>query len=203
LERFFVVRLPLFWLKTIIHLLALTPLIWLYYGAFNDAIGADPVERVIHFTGIGAFNLLIITLLVSPIAKKLKWPNIVKSRRLLGIYTFIYALFHLLNFIFFELQLDFALLLSEIIKRPYITVGMLAFIVMLALTFTSLNKVKRMMGKSWQKLHNCIYPMALLIGVHFYWSVKSEIIEPSIYLLIVFALLALRRERIKQWLFNR
>lgn len=184
-------------------MLSLTPLIWLYYGAFNDVIGADPVERVIHFTGIGAFNLLIITLLVSPTAKKFKWANIMKSRRLLGVYTFVYALFHLLNFIFFELQFDFALLLSEIIKRPYITVGMAAFLVMFALTLTSLNNIKRRMGKSWQKLHNAIYLMAVLIGIHFYWSVKSEIIEPSIYLVVVFALLSLRRERIKDWLFGR
>ena len=203
MQRFSVVRLPLFWFKTLIHVLALTPLIWLYYGAFNDAIGADPVERVIHFTGIGAFNLLIITLLVSPLAKKFKWANIMKSRRLLGVYTFVYALFHLLNFIFFELQFDFVLLLSEIIKRPYITVGMAAFLMMFALTLTSLNNIKRRMGKSWQKLHNAIYLMAVLIGIHFYWSVKSEIIEPSIYLVIVFALLSLRRERIKDWLFGR
>ncbi|WP_286266190.1 protein-methionine-sulfoxide reductase heme-binding subunit MsrQ [Thalassotalea atypica] len=192
--------LPLFWLKVIIHLSAALPILYLYYGAFSDTIGADPVETVIHFTGIGAFNLLIITLLISPVAKQFKWPNLLKSRRLLGLYAATYALFHLLNFVAFELQFDIALLGSEIIKRPYITVGMAAFVIMALLSVTSLSYYKKRLGPSWQKLHNYTYIMACLVGVHFYWSVKSEIIEPSIYLAIVIALLSIRGKRIKQWL---
>lgn len=194
--------IPLWALKTVIHLAAALPLLWLYFGAYNDTIGADPVEYVIHFTGIGAFNLLLVTLLVSPFAKQFKWSNLVKCRRLLGLYSATYALFHLLNFIFFELQFDFTLLVNEIIDRPYITVGMVAFIIMLLLSVTSFSFIKRKMGKSWQSLHSFIYLMALLIAVHFYWSVKSEIIEPSIYLILVVLLVMLRRKRVKLWLTN-
>lgn len=193
-------KLPTGLIKTVIHLAALLPLIWLYYGAFNDTIGADPVEYVIHFTGIGAFNILLVTLLISPLSKQLKWSNIAKCRRLIGLYCATYALLHLLNFIFFEIQFDFTLLINEIIDRPYIMVGMIAFIIMLLLSITSIGFIKKKMGKSWQTLHSFIYLMALLIGVHFYWSVKSEIIEPSIYIAFVIFLILLRRKRVKQWL---
>jgi methionine sulfoxide reductase heme-binding subunit len=193
-------KVPTSLLKAFIHLVSLCPLLWLYHGAFNDTIGADPVEYVIHFTGIGAFNLLLVTLLISPLSKKLKWPNLAKCRRLIGLYSATYALFHLLNFIFFELQFDFTLLLNEVIDRPYITIGMVAFFIMLLLSITSISFFRKKMGKSWQTLHSFIYFMALLIGVHFYWSVKSEIIEPSIYLILVFLLIMLRRKRVKQWL---
>ena len=186
--------------KIAVHLAALLPLVWLYYGAVTDAIGADPVERVIHFTGVGALNVLLISLLITPVAKYKKWPVLLKFRRLIGLWAFTYALLHLLNFIAFELQFDFALLLDEIIKRPYITVGMVAFVILFALAVTSFAKVKRKMGKSWQQLHNWVYLGAILIAIHFYWSVKSEIIEPSLYIIAVCFLLYLRRDKIKRWI---
>ena len=189
-------------LKLAMHLLCLLPLIWLYSQAFTDSLGADPVEVVIHFTGIGAFNVLIATLLVSPLSRQLKWANLMQTRRLLGLWSCAYACFHLANFLAFELQFDFTLFISEIVKRPYITVGMLAFAIILSLAVTSPLKIRRTMGKRWQQLHNLIYPLAILIGIHFYWSVKSEIIEPLIYLAIVIALLIWRKKRIKQWLFS-
>ena len=101
--------------KVIIHLIALAFLFSYYYLAVSDNLGGDPVESIIHFTGIGALNLLLITLLVSPLAKKFKASWLLQLRRLLGLYAFTYALAHLLNFIFFELQFDFSLLISEII----------------------------------------------------------------------------------------
>ena len=107
---------------------------------------------------------------------------------------------HLVNFIAFDLQFDLALLLSEIIKRPYITVGMVAIVIITMLAVTSPNSVRRKLGKKWQKLHNWVYPLSLLAAIHFYWSVKSEIIEPSIYLAIVLALLYWRKKRIQQWM---
>lgn len=193
-------NIALVWLKVFIHLAASLPIIWLYYHAVIDDLGADPVEYVIHFTGIGALNMLLITLLVSPTAQRYKWANLMKTRRLLGLYSATYAFLHLLNFIVFEIQFDLSLLIGEIIERPYITIGMLAFVIMLLLSITSLDLLKRKMGKSWQTLHKGIYVMAVLIGVHFYWSVKSEIIEPSLYLLMIFILLMVRTQRIKQWL---
>jgi len=186
-----------FALKMIIHLAALLPLIYLYYLAFTDNLGADPVEEVIHFTGIGAFNLLLLTLLVSPLAKKFKQGFLMNTRRLLGLYGFTYTLCHLLNFLAFEVQFDGALFFDEVIKRPYITIGMLAFVLLLTLSVTSLSILKRKMGKNWQKLHNFTYVILLLVAVHFYWSVKSEIFTPLFYFLLTFILLSLRYKKFK------
>jgi len=186
-----------FVLKIIIHLAASLPLLNLYFLAFNDQLGADPVQHVIHFTGIGAFNLLLITLFVSPLAKKFKQGYLLQVRRLLGLYTFSYAFMHLLNFIAFDLQFAWSLFINEIIKRPYITIGMLAFILLSFLAITSHNSLKRKMGKSWQRLHNYSYLIAILVSIHFYWSVKSEIISPLFYLLLTLTLLALRYKKIK------
>lgn len=190
----------LFFAKTLAHLSALAPLVWLYYAAFNDQIGADPVERVIHFTGIGALNILLISLLISPLAKQFKKPLLMKFRRLSGLWAFTYALLHLANFIAFELQFDFSLFVSEIIERPYITVGMFAFGIILLLAITSYSQLKKRMGKLWQRLHNWVYVAAIAIWIHFYWSIKSDIFEPGLYALILLWLLYLRRDKIIRWM---
>ena len=186
-------------LKSVIHLGALIPLVYTYYLAVTDNLGGDPVEAIIHFTGIGAFNLLLLTLAVSPLAKKFKAKFVMNTRRLLGLYAFSYALCHVLNFLFFEIQFDFSLFISEVVKRPYISVGMLAFLLLIPLAVTSLGSIKRKMGKSWQQLHNVSYLILLLVAIHFYWSVKSEIIEPSVYLLFALFLLSLRKDKLKRW----
>lgn len=182
-------------LKTFIHLGALIPLILTFYQAVNDQLGGDPVEALLHFTGIGSFNLLLISLIISPVAKKFKMGLLVRTRRLVGIYAFVYALSHFLSFIFFELQLEWSLLVAEIIDRPYITVGFIAFSLLLAMTATSTQHMQRRMGKMWQKLHNWVYIAALLIALHYIWSVKSDIIQPLIYWGLLMILLSFRREK--------
>ena len=184
-------------LKLIIHVGALLPLLNLYWLAFGDELGADPVEAVIHFTGIGALNLLLITLTVTPLAKITKQGYLLQTRRVLGLYAFTYALFHLVNFLSFEVQFDGALFISEVIKRPYITVGMVAFLFLTALAVTSVNKLKRKMGKSWQRLHNASYLIVLLVVVHFYWSVKSELTSPLFYFAMALVLLLFRYKKLK------
>lgn len=184
-------------LKVVIHLAASLPLLNLYYLAFNDQLGADPVQRVIHFTGIGAFNLLLVTLTVSPIAKKFKQGYLLQVRRLLGLYAFSYAFMHVLNFLAFDLQFAWSLFINEVIKRPYITIGMVSFILLSLLAITSHHSLKRKMGKSWQSLHNYSYLIAILVSVHFYWSVKSEIMSPLFYLLLTLVLLVFRYTKLK------
>jgi len=185
--------------KLFIHLAALFPLVNAYYLAFTDQLGADPVEAIIHFTGIGAFNLLLLSLAISPISKRFKLPILVKVRRLIGLYSFTYAICHLANFLVFEVQFDWVLFINEIIKRPYITVGMLGLIILLSLAITSISMLKRRMGKRWQKLHNWVYLAVILVAIHFYWSVKSEIIEPSIYFFITLVLLSVRFKKLTQF----
>jgi len=186
-------------LKITIHLMSFLPLCALYFLAFDDQLGADPVKEVIHFTGIGAFNLLLISLVLTPVAKKFRQGYLLQTRRLVGLYSFTYAIFHLLNFFVFELQFDLTLFFDEIIERPYITVGMAALIILSSLAVTSITALRRKMGKKWQKLHNWVYVAVLLIALHFFWSVKSDIVEPMIYVFIVLFLLNLRREKIKRW----
>jgi sulfoxide reductase heme-binding subunit YedZ len=186
-------------LKISIHLLAFLPLFVLYFLAFTEQLGADPVEEVIHFTGMGAFNLLLISLLVTPVAKNYRQGYLLKIRRLLGLYSFTYAMFHLLNFLAFEVQFDLALFFDEIIDRPYITVGMAALMILFSLALTSITAIRRKMGTKWQKLHNGVYLAVLLIALHFFWSVKSDIVEPMIYFTMVVLLLIFRKDKIKRW----
>lgn len=186
-------------LKIAIHLLLFLPLLALYVLAFSDQLGADPVKEVIHFTGIGAFNILLVSLLLTPLAKKYRQGYLLQTRRLLGLYSFTYAMCHLLSFLAFEVQFDFALFLDEVIERPYITVGMIALLILFSLALTSITALKRKMGKSWQRLHNWVYAAGLLIALHFFWSVKSDIIEPGIYAIITVFLLSLRSDKIKRW----
>lgn len=184
------------WLKVVIHLSALIPLIYTYFQAFNDQLGGDPVEAVLHFTGISAFNLVLLSLLVSPLAKRLKQGMLINVRRLLGLYAFFYALSHFTSYVLFELQLEWSLLLSEIIKRPYITVGFAALLLLSSLALSSTKNIQRKMGSKWQKLHNWIYVAGLLIALHYIWSVKSDLVQPIIYWMMLLSLLWFRRDKL-------
>lgn len=189
-----------FYLKLFSHVIILSWLFFTYFLAINDQLGGDPVESIIHFTGIGALNLLLITLCISPLTKYFKKPWIMKFRRMFGVYSFIFAFCHIANFLFFEVQLDLALFFEELFTRPYIVVGFIAFIVLLFLTLTSFQRVQKKMKANWQKLHNWVYLAVILIVIHFYWSVKSEIIEPSFYIVFVCFLLYLRKKKLTKWL---
>lgn len=185
-------------LKLFIHIIALSYLIYHYVAAFSDQLGADPVKAIIHFTGMGALNLLILTLAVSPMAMFFKQPQLMKVRRLLGLYSFTYALFHLSNYLLFDLQLDFATLLEDIIERPYITVGFTAILILTALAVTSPKKIQQQMGKSWSRLHKFVYAAAILTALHFIWSVKSLTIEPFAYATMLAILLSMRNRAVQK-----
>jgi|TARA_R110000868_G_scaffold310023_11_gene571281 sulfoxide reductase heme-binding subunit YedZ len=184
-----------FWIKITLHLAALSLLFVTYYQAFTDQLGADPVKAILHFTGIGAFNLLLLSLLISPLAKYLRQGQLVTLRRPIGLYAFTYALSHFSSYLLFELQLEWSLLLSELLKRPYISVGFIALLILSILTATSTKSIQRRMGRAWQKTHNWVYVASLLIALHYIWSVKSEVIQPIIYILVLLALLATRKAK--------
>ncbi|MBB1391800.1 protein-methionine-sulfoxide reductase heme-binding subunit MsrQ, partial [Shewanella sp. SG44-6] len=165
-----------------------------------DNAGGDPVQYIIHYTGMGALNSLLATLLISPIAKRFKIAALIQTRRLVSLYVCAYALLHISAFISLDLLFAWGLLFEEVIKRPYILVGAAALLIILLLALTSPNSIKRRMGKRWQSLHNWIYLAAILAPIHFYWSVKSEIIEPSIYIVLFAALLLYRKDTIYKWI---
>ena len=176
-------------LKGIIHLLALGYLVGLFYAGVTDNLGPDPVDTLLNETGIWAIHLLLITLMLSPLAKMLPSPEPIKFRRMLGIYSFVYALSHFVTYILFELQLDMGLIATELVKRPYIVVGLTALVLLFVLTVTSFQKIRRSMGKRWQHLHNSIYLIVPLALLHFSWSQKTLLQEPIWYWLFAFVLL--------------
>jgi sulfoxide reductase heme-binding subunit YedZ len=176
-------------LKALIHLCAIGYLVFLFYAGITDNLGPDPVDTLLNETGIWAIHLLFITLLLSPLAKLLPSPEPIQFRRMFGEYVFVYACAHLATYILFELQLDMVLVASEIVSRPYIIVGMLAFILLLLLTATSFRRVRKSMGKRWQQLHNSIYVIMGLALVHFSWSQKTFWQEPVFYWLFAVVIL--------------
>ncbi len=182
----------LFWLKVTIHMAAAWPIIYLILTVVMGSAGGDPVEHIIHYTGVGALNTLVILLMISPLARYFKQGILIQVRRPIGLYVFAYASLHILAFFALDLLFEWSLFLQEIVKRPYIILGAISYIILIALSVTSFKFIRRKMGRRWQQLHNFIYLLAVLVPIHFYWSVKSEVIEPSIYLLLIALLLLLR-----------
>ena len=184
-----------------LHLVTVLWLVWVFYAGFTAQLPGDPVQYLLDFTGVGALNLLVASLSISVIAQMLKFGQIMVLRRPLGVYSAIYALAHFFVFIAFELQFELGLILSEIIDRPYITVGFFGFLILSTLAWTSFPIIKKKMGKSWQKVHNLSYLAIILACLHFLWLVKASWIEPAIYLALAISLLLLKRKKIKN-IFN-
>jgi sulfoxide reductase heme-binding subunit YedZ len=169
--------------KPAIWLLALAPLALLVARGLGigAARGAAPAETVLRSCGKTALNLLMITLAVTPLRALLRAPNLLRLRRVLGLFAFFYAALHFVAYVTLELQFDFAMLAEDIVKRPYITIGFVALMVLLALAATSTQRAMRRLGRRWQRLHWGIYPAALLGVWHYWWQVKADIREPLLY----------------------
>ncbi|SJN19667.1 protein-methionine-sulfoxide reductase heme-binding subunit MsrQ [Vibrio casei] len=187
-------------LKVFIHLAQLFAFTWLLFAVLNGHLGADPVQPIIHFTGKAALNTLFLTLLISPIAQKLKQGQLIRTRRLLGVYSFVWAIIHLTSYSWLDLALEWQLIGSEIIKRPYLVIGATVWIILCLLTLTSTQRMQRRLGKKWQQLHNWVYLAAILAPIHYYWSVKSDIVEPTIYIMAALLLLLVRKDKIQRWI---
>jgi sulfoxide reductase heme-binding subunit YedZ len=162
-------------LKPVVWLGCLAPLGWLLYGGFAGRLTADPVKYITHFTGKTVLVLLILTLAVTPIRRLTGWNGIIRVRRLLGLFAFFYAVVHLLIYFTFDRGLVFAELGEDIVKRPYITVGFTAWLMLLALAVTSPRAMVRRLGRNWQRLHRLIYVAAVLGLVHFAWAQKKDL----------------------------
>lgn len=186
----------IFWLKALAHSLNLAAFIYLASQTLGGRFGADPVEAITDFTGTAALNLLLVTLVVTPVAKWSKQGQLFKCRRLLGLYCFFWASLHMLTFFWLNLGLDFSLFSSEVVKRPYLALGAICWVILLALSLTSTSKIQRMMGANWQRLHNWVYLVLILAPIHFLWSAKSELVEPSVYLALALLLLVARKNKL-------
>ena len=179
-------------IKPLIWLAGLSPLAWQVWAFVTGNLEAEPVKGMEHFTGRTALVILFITLSVTPLRRLTGWNGIIKLRRLIGLFAFCYAVIHLGIFLYFDLELSFARLGEEIIKRPYITVGMLALLILTALAVTSPLFMVRKLGKRWRQLHRLIYVAAGLGVLHFTWAQKKDIRLPLIYAAVLAGILGVR-----------
>ncbi len=170
------------WLKVCLHLAGLLPFLWLVWAINHGGLGADPVKDIQHFTGRTALKFLLATLLITPLARYAKQPLLIRTRRLLGLWCFAWATLHLTSYALLELGVNnLALLGKELITRPYLTLGIISWVILLALAFTSTQAMQRKLGKHWQQLHNFVYLVVILAPIHYLWSVKIISPQPLIY----------------------
>ncbi len=183
------------WAKPLLFMLCLAPLAWLVWGAAADRLGANPAEALIRSLGDWTLRLLCLTLAVTPVRLALKAPALARFRRMLGLFTFFYALLHLLSYAWFDMGLEAGEIARDIAKRPFILVGMAAFALLTLLAATSFNRAMRWLGgRNWQRLHRAVYLVAVLAVLHFWWmrAGKNDFAEVVVYGAILAALLAAR-----------
>ena len=184
--------------KPLVHLLCLVPFSLLLWAALNDGLGANPVEKLTHETGTWTLRLLLITLSLSPLRQWTGQASIIRFRRMLGLYTFFYGCCHFSIWFIADHSLDPVGMIEDIIKRPYITLGFSALLLMLPLAITSNQAMIRRLGKNWKTLHQLVYLVILLAVLHFVWLTKADYLEPTIYAIIAMILLAHRLGPIKR-----
>ncbi len=193
------IRLPnktVILIRALIHSISIIYLFYVFYLAFSGKLLGDPVQYLLDFTGIGAINLLLLSLIISPLAVAFKMGQVMRLRRSLGVYASLYALAHFGVFIAFELQFEWALIASEIVKRPYITVGFTALLILTALLITSITTIKKKMGAKWMRLHKFVYLATALALIHYIWSIKAEEFQPIIYMGLGLLILFIRGKKL-------
>lgn len=180
-------------LKFIVFIACLIPLAKLALEYCADAFPPDPVAEINHSTGIGSINLLFLTLAITPFRKLSGWQWLARFRRLLALFAFFYACLHFLSYLLFDHFFDWPEIAKDIAKRPYLIAGLAGFVLMIPLAATSTSAMmKRMGGKNWQILHRLSYVIALAVVLHYFWLVKRDITDPSIYAIILAGLFFVR-----------
>lgn len=174
----------------VLYVLGLVQALWLFYLGATGGLGVEPIKALEHELGEIALQLIIAGLCISPLLR-FAGINLLKFRRALGLMAFFFVTLHLLVWLVLDVQIP-ALIWADILKRPYITVGMLAFALMIPLAMTSNGWSVRRLGARWRKLHRLTYAVAVLGGIHFLWLVKGFQMEPILYLAAIVLLLALR-----------
>jgi methionine sulfoxide reductase heme-binding subunit len=167
--------------KPVVFLVCLIPFAQLAYKAYMGDLGVNPIEFITHFTGDWTLIFLLATLSITPLRKIFRWNDLIKFRRMLGLFAFFYALLHFSTYIVLDHFFDFHRIGKDILKRPYVTVGFTAFVLLIPLAVTSTAGMIRRLGKRWQQLHRLIYVAAIAGVIHFYWLVKADIRRPLQY----------------------
>jgi sulfoxide reductase heme-binding subunit YedZ len=186
--------MPVLWRRVLIFFLALIPLVFIVYKTLANQLGADPAKAIVLFTGEWTIYFLFITLAVTPLRRLVNFTNfhfrwLQVHRRMLGLFTLLYAVLHVLAFLVFILGLDFSRFGKELVERPYILVTIPAVILLIALGVTSTKAMMRRLGKNWLRLHKSIYLIAILAWVHVLMQVRSSYFEAVLFVVILLALL--------------
>jgi sulfoxide reductase heme-binding subunit YedZ len=180
-------------LKPLIVLAALAPVACLAWGAANNGLGANPIETITRETGTWTLRFLVITLAVTPLRRLTGWNDAIKFRRMLGLFAFFYGTLHLLTYVWLDQFFDVASMVKDVAKRPFITAGATAFLLMVPLAVTSTaGMIRRMGGRAWRRLHRLAYASAVVGVVHYWWLVKLDTRRPRNYAVIVAVLLGAR-----------
>ncbi|MCB1790909.1 MAG: sulfoxide reductase heme-binding subunit YedZ [Gammaproteobacteria bacterium] len=178
--------------KPAVFIACLVPFALLLKGAVDGDLGANPLEHVTHATGDWALRLLLVTLAMTPLRRLSGNTAWLRFRRMFGLFAFFYASVHLLIWVWLDRELAWGNMLADIAKRPYITVGFAAWLLLVPLAATSTRAAMRRLGRNWKKLHRAVYAIAILGVLHFVWLVKADLFEPLIYATVLALLLALR-----------
>ncbi len=181
--------------KPVVFLLALVPLGILLLRAFELAgfgLGANPIEALLHELGRWGLKFLLLTLAITPLRRWTGWNWLLRFRRMLGLFSFFYILLHFVVYAVLDQGLDLKLIIEDVIKRPYITLGMTGLLLLVPLAVTSTKGMMRRLGKRWQKLHRLVYVIAIVGVWHFYWQVKLDTLDATVYAAILLVLLGSR-----------
>lgn len=178
--------------KPLVFLLCLGPLLILVWRIASNGLGPNPVEAVLHFTGLWALRLLLVTLAVTPLRRLTGLPWLLRLRRMLGLFAFFYAVLHFATYLVLDRALVWEEILRDLTERPYITLGFLALVLLVPLAVTSTRGWMRRLGRCWQQLHRSVYVIAILGVLHFLWLVKADLREPLLYAALLGGLLAAR-----------
>ncbi|WP_275099732.1 sulfite oxidase heme-binding subunit YedZ [Sedimenticola hydrogenitrophicus] len=180
-------------LKPALFVLLLVPLALLVGRGVTDTLGANPVETITYQTGLWALRLLLLTLAITPLCRLTGINELVRLRRMTGLYSFFYALLHFSTYAVLDHGLDLAAILADVVKRPYVTVGFSAFVLLIPLAVTSHNRIIRLLGgKRWKRLHRLVYLCALGGVLHYLWLVKADTLSPLLYLALFLGLMLFR-----------
>ena len=185
--------LPLPLLKTLVFVLALLPAGQFAHGWFTDGLGANPIEALTRGFGEWTLRFLLLTLAITPLRRLTGAHWLLRLRRMLGLFTFAYGCAHLLLYLWLDQFFDWTAIAHDVLKRPFITVGFAAFVLMLPLALTSnAAAIRRLGGRRWQALHRSVYVIAIFGVLHFWWLTRADWLEPAIYTAILALLLGLR-----------
>jgi sulfoxide reductase heme-binding subunit YedZ len=182
-------------IKPLLFMTCLLPAGLLGWQAYTDALGANPIEAITRGTGDWTLRFLLITLLMTPLKRLFGWYWPIRVRRMLGLFAFSYAVLHLSSYLWLDQFFDWHEIWLDILDRPFITVGMLAFVLLVPLAVTSNRFSIRKLARNWKRLHRLAYIIPVLGVLHFWWLVKADVLEPLVYALLLGLLLALRLPR--------